>query len=141
MENTKIMEVKTMENTIFDYQQTELEQMVEEYFIKKARLDEEQKALKELNAKIVSELEKNGVKKGEYGEYNVTLSYSTKFLYNDERSLMAKLKDDETLKSYVVESINTTALNKLLKESQSLATDLKDFYTTRVDTSLKITKR
>ena len=130
-----------MENTIFDYQQTELEQMVEEYFIKKARLDEEQKALKELNAKIVSELEKNGVKKGEYGEYNVTLSYSTKFLYNDERSLMAKLKDDETLKSYVVESINTTALNKLLKESQSLATDLKDFYTTRVDTSLKITKR
>ena len=141
MENTKIMEVKTMENTIFDYQQTELEQMVEEYFIKKARLDEEQKALKELNAKIVSELENNGVKKGEYGEYNVTLSYSTTFLYNDERSLMAKLKDDETLKSYVVESINTTALNKLLKESQSLATDLKDFYTTRVDTSLKITKR
>ena len=130
-----------MENTIFDYQQTELEQMVEEYFIKKARLDEEQKALKELNAKIVSELEKNGVKKGEYGEYNVTLSYSTKFLYNDEHSLMTKLKDDENLKSYVVESINTTALNKLLKESQSLATDLKDFYTTRVDTSLKITKR
>lgn len=141
MENTKIMEVKTMENTIFDYQQTELEQMVEEYFIKKSRLDEEQKALKELNAKIVSELEKNGVKKGEYGEYNVTLSYSTKFLYNDERSLMTKLKGDETLKSYVVESINTTALNKLLKESQSLATDLKDFYTTRVDTSLKITKK
>ena len=141
MENTKIMEVKTMENTIFDYQQTELEQMVEEYFIKKARLDEEQKALKELNAKIVCELEKNGVKKGEYGEYNVTLSYSTKFLYNDERSLMTKLKGDENLKSYVVESINTTALNKLLKESQSLATDLKDFSTTRVDTSLKITKR
>ena len=141
MKNTKIMEVKTMENTIFDYQQTELEQMVEEYFIKKARLEEEQKALKELNAKIVSELEKNGVKKGEYGEYNVTLSYSTKFLYNDERSLMTKLKGDENLKSYVVESINTTALNKLLKESQSLATDLKDFYTTRVDTSLKITKR
>lgn len=141
MENTKIMEVKTMENTIFDYQQTELEQMVEEYFIKKARLEEEQKALKELNAKIVSELEKTGVKKGEYGEYNVTLSYSTKFLYNDERSLMTKLKGDENLKSYVVESINTTALNKLLKESQSLATDLKDFYTTRVDTSLKITKR
>ena len=141
MENTKIMGVKTMENTIFDYQQTELEQMVEEYFIKKARLDEEQKALKELNAKIVSELEKNGVKKGEYGEYNVTLSYSTKFLYNDERSLMTKLKGDETLKSYVVESINTTALNKLLKESPSLSNDLKDFYTTRVDTSLKITKR
>lgn len=141
MENTKIMGVKTMENTIFDYQQTELEQMVEEYFIKKARLDEEQKALKELNAKIVSELEKNGVKKGEYGEYNVTLSYSTKFLYSDERSLMAKLKGDETLKSYVVESINTTALNKLLKESPSLSNDLKDFYTTRVDTSLKITKK
>lgn len=141
MENTKIMEVKTMENTIFDYQQTELEQMVEEYFIKKARLDEGQKALKELNAKIVSELEKNGVKKGEYGEYNVTLSYSTKFLYSDERSLMTKLKGDETLKSYVVESINTTALNKLLKESPSLSNDLKDFYTTRVDTSLKITKK
>ena len=117
-----------------------LNQDLKEYFERKALIDKLTDENKLLNAKIVKQLEEQQVKKYDSGEYSVTLAYSEKIKYNDEKALIDLLKQDDTLRSFVVETINSKALNDLIKKSESVATRLQESYTKTTSTTLTVKK-
>lgn len=113
---------------------------LEEYFNLKAQKEEIEDKMKPINAKIVQALEEMGEKKYSSGEYQASVSYSEKIKYVDDKALIELLKKDATLKSYVIETINTKELNKLIKSSPSVEKKLHESYTKTNQSSLTVTK-
>lgn len=113
---------------------------LKEYFELKAQKEELEAKMKPLNAKIVKALEDMGEKKYSSDEYQATVSYKESIKYNDEKALIELLKSDDTLKSYVVETVNAKALNELIKNSESVATKLQEAYSKSTSSSLTIKK-
>lgn len=127
------MEQLTLDNELLNID-------LKEYFELKAQKEELEAKMKPLNAKIVKALEDMGEKKYSSDEYQATVSYKESIKYNDEKALIELLKSDDTLKSYVVETVNSKALNDLIKNSESVATKLQEAYSKSTSSSLTIKK-
>ncbi len=127
------MEQLTMDKALLDAD-------VREYAELKAKADEIDAKLKEIKARIVDTMEGMQEKKYSNDEYSATISYKENIKYNDEIALIKLLKEDDTLKSYVVETINSKALNELIKKNDSVRTRLKESYSTTTSSALTIKK-
>jgi len=113
---------------------------LKEYFELKAKKEELEAKMKPLNAKIVKALEDMGEKKYSSNEYSATVAYKETIKYNDEKALIDLLKKDDVLKSYVVETINSKALNELIKNSDSVKKQLHESFTVSNSSSLTVKK-
>ena len=90
----------------------------------KAQKEALEKQMKEMNAEIVEAMNNAGVNKVETPN-GATASVATKVsLKYDEVATLKYLKDNG-LTQYIVEKIDTTKLNKELKESKSLNESLQ----------------
>lgn len=123
-----------------EFEIEELNDNLKEYFELKAKKEDYEAQVKHLNSIIVEQLEMLGEKKYSNGEYSATLSYKEGIKYNDEQALIELLKQDENLKSYVVETINSKGLNELIKKSESVASKLNENYTKTSSSSLTVKK-
>ena len=113
---------------------------LKEYFELKAQKEEIEAKMKPLNTKIVKALEDRGEKKYSSDEYQATVSYKESIKYTNEKALIDELKKDDTLKYYVVETIDTKALNDLIKNNENVATKLQESYTKSSSSSLTVKK-
>lgn len=120
---------------------SDLDKQIKEYFDKKALIDKLSEELKVQNKAIVNLLTNDyATKKYEGNGYSAAVSYKETIKYNDEQALVTLLKQDDNLKSYIVEAINTKGLNELIKNSESVAEKLNGKYTKTTSSSLTIKK-
>lgn len=120
---------------------SDLDNQLKEYFDKKALVDKLNEELKEQNQAIVDLMTKTYKVKKYVGDgYSATVAYKESIKYKDESSLIKLLKEDDVLKSYVIETVNAKALNELIKNSESVATKLQESYSKSTSSSLTIKK-
>ena len=124
-----------------DDEQLKIDEYLKNYFEIKSQIDKLTEALKVENKKIVDMLTSEyNTKKYIGNEYSATVAYKDSIKCGDEQALITLLKQDDSLKSYVVEAINTKGLNELIKNSESVATKLNGKYTKTPQSSLTVKK-
>lgn len=128
----------TMEQLTLDKEL--LNEDLKEYFKKKAQKEQLESELKIINARIVETLENMSEKKYSNDEYSATVAYKESIKYSNEKALIDLLKKDDTLKYYVIESIDSKSLNDLIKTNEKVATQLKESYTKSTSSSLTVKK-
>ncbi len=154
-ENVELKESLTKQNLVEDMRknwgdadaddyaskENDLDIAIREYFELKSEVDTKTKKLKEMNAELVDLLtEKYATKKYVGDNYSATITFKDSIKYNDETKLIELLKADETLKSYVVEAVNSKALNELIKTNDVVKTKLKESYSTTTSSALTVKK-
>lgn len=117
-----------------------LDEDIKKYFELKEQIEQLTKVKDELNEKITTRLQELELNDYNNGEYSTKVVNNTKINYTDEPKLIELLKGDETLKGFVVEKVNTKALNDLIKKSTSVASKLQEVYTKNITTSLTVKK-
>jgi len=133
--------IKEFNVVVDDGEQLKIDEYLKNYFEIKSQIDKLTEALKIENKKIVDILTTEyNTKKYIGNEYSATVAYKESIKYNDEQALVTLLKQDDSLKSYVVEAINTKGLNELIKNSESVATKLNGKYTKTPQSSLTVKK-
>ncbi len=121
--------------------ENDLDVAIREYFELKSEVDTKSKKLKEMNAALVNLLtESYSTKKYVGDNYTATITFKDKIKYEDKSKLIGLLLNDEVLKQYVIQTINETELNKVIKESDSVANKLAEYYTKNTETSLSVKK-
>ena len=127
------MEQITLEQAI-------LNENIETYFKLKAQVDELNAKIKTLNSQIVAQMEENGDAKYSNDEYTATITYKNSIKYNDEKALIEILKKDYEFKIYVGETIDSKALNDVIKNSERVSKRLQESYTNSTTSALSIKK-
>ena len=124
-----------------DDEQLKIDEYLKNYFEIKSQIDKLTESLKIENKKIVDILTTEyNTKKYIGNDYSATVAYKESIKYGDEQALITLLKQDDSLKSYVVEAINTKGLNELIKNSEIVATKLIGKYTISPQSSLTVKK-
>ena len=115
--------------------------MLKENVLKYAELDAKIKELqaqaKTLNAEIIKEMEALGETKYTDDEVQASITYKTTIKYPDEIKLINKLRA-EGLNRFIVETVDSKALNELIKNSNEVATKLTESYTKTTSTALSV---
>lgn len=125
------------EITLFD--SNELDNLINEFATRKAKFDKEKKELDAMNKKIVEALEKRALTNFATGKHNATLTYKKNFKYPNEQKLYEYLKSNEVKYGfYLVNKVDTTALNDLIKKNPEVAEELKELYTMTTSSSLTV---
>ena len=123
---------------IKEFNKEEFDRLIDEYFVRKAKADEEKKQLDALNKQIVAILEKQALTEYNNDNHSTKLTYKCSYKYKDEAKLLAKIKGDKSLERFIVSSVDTKALTEHIKKNSSVATELKDFYEISSSTALSV---
>lgn len=119
---------------------TELNNKIEKYAELQAQMEVLKTQLDELKPEIIEGMVKESVDKIELPS-GVTAQVVTKetFKYDDELGMINYLKANG-LTSFIVEKVNTTAMNKELKKGLTLTESLKPMFTKTYTNSLTVKK-
>lgn len=123
---------------IKEFNKEEFDKLIEEYFVRKTKAEEEKKQLEALNKQIVAILEKRALTEYNNDKHSTKLTYKCSYKYKDEAKLLAKIKGNKTLERFIVTSVDTKALTEHIKNNPSVATELKDFYEISGSTALSV---
>lgn len=115
-----------------------LDSMLEQYQNIKTREEEIKKEKEELGNKIKELLKHNENNKYEGNLYKANLVNKTTFKYNDVSGLMQYVVSKGLSDLYLVKEINTTKLNKDLKQKGKLYEDVKGYITEQITESLTV---
>ncbi len=119
-----------------------LEQKIKEYFETNKVYKELEKRVKTLSSEIKEELTQLGIdKESTTNGFDVLLVEKVSYDYPDEIALRSYLKENG-LSDYILEKIDSTKLNKDIKDSKSLAKKLNTLAvkTTTISLSVKESK-
>lgn len=118
----------------------ELEEKIKEYFELKQASDELKEKLDTLNAEIKDVLIKGNIKKETTTNgYLVNLIEKKSIKYSDEVAIKSYLKE-HSMSDYIIEAIDSTRLNKAIKESEMLSKDLKSNLVENISYNLSVTE-
>lgn len=117
---------------------TKLDELLETYAQLKYKENELKGDIESVKSDIVAILEERKVNKYSNENRSATLSYSSRFKYKDEPKLVKKLNENDTYKQYVITSVDSTNFNNLLKSSESVADEFKDYVTKTVSSTLTV---
>ena len=101
-----------------------LNEQIEKYFELQRQAEEIKNQLDEIKSQLVEEFNTEGINSYDTGKVVATVTPKTTFKYNDEPAMVKYLKENG-MSQYVVEKIDSTRLNKVLKSSVSLNEALK----------------
>ena len=123
---------------IITFNTAKLDCLLEEYVSRKEKFEAEKKELEAMNKQIVNMLAKQSLTDYANDKHSAKLVYKTTYKYKDEEKLLSRIKDDESLKKFVITSVDTKSLTETIKKSPSVASNLVDLYDINTSTSLTV---
>lgn len=114
-----------------------IEELIKQYVDLKIKEDEIKAKKEELSDKIKEYLITQPDLRYDNGNVKALLVESTRFSYTDKVKVMTYLKSNK-LNNYIKEVIDEPALNKAIKESDSLSQALSNMYNKTIVESLKV---
>lgn len=114
-----------------------LNEQIERYFELQRQADEIKNQLEEIKSQLVEEFNAEGINSYSTENVTATLTPKTTFKYNDEPAMIKYLKENG-MGQYVIEKIDSTRLNKILKSSVSLNESLRPQFTMNTSYALSV---
>lgn len=114
-----------------------LNENLERYYQLQKEVEEREEEMKALKEAIVKEMEIAGITSQNTGLVEGKLINKTSFKYNDETAILNYLRSHR-LNNYISTKINTTTINKELKNKGALYEDLKSYCTENSSTTLSV---
>lgn len=116
----------------------DLDILVNEYAEKQDQLNDLKADLEAMKVVIIENMENQGLCKFTTPDgLNVSLTYKDLIKYSDEPAII-QYCEENGLNNYIVKKVNTTALNKDLKKSESLTESLNKYYTVNKTKALTV---
>lgn len=119
----------------------ELDKKIKEFYELKIQLDELNKRKDMLTEEIKSLMIQNGIDDYNNNELCSKLTYKTTFKYKDEVGIINYLTQKGLASTYMSNKIDTTKLNKELKNKGQLFESLKNYIIKEENPSLSISKK
>lgn len=114
-----------------------LNEQIEKYFELQKQAEEIKAQLDEIKIHLVEEFHEEGIDSYATDKVVATITPKTTFKYNDEPAMVKYLKENG-MSQYIVEKIDSTRLNKVLKSSVSLNEALKPQFTMNTSYALSV---
>ena len=103
-----------------------LNENLERYYQLQKEVEEREEEMKSLKEEIVKEMEIEGISSQNTGLVEGKIINKASFKYNDEIAILNYLRSHR-LNDFISTKVNTTAMNKELKNKGALYEDLKNY--------------
>lgn len=114
-----------------------LNENLERYYQLQKEVEEREEEMKSLKEEIVAEMQKEGLKSQDTGLVEGKIIDKVSFKYTDEVAILNYLRSHR-LNNFISNKVNTTAMNKELKNKGALYEDLKSYCTENTSTTLSV---
>ena len=114
-----------------------LNENLERYYQLQKEIEEREEEMKSLKEEIVAEMQKEGLKSQDTGLVEGKIIDKVSFKYNDEVAILNYLRTHR-LNNFISNKVNTTAMNKELKNKGALYEDLKSYCTENTSITLSV---
>lgn len=118
-----------------------LNENLERYYQLQKEVEEREEEMKSLKEEIVKEMEIEGISSQNTGLVEGKIINKASFKYNDEIAILNYLRSHR-LNDFISTKVNTTAMNKELKNKGALYEDLKNYCSenSSITLSVKVVK-
>ena len=114
-----------------------LNENLEKYYQLQKEIEEREEEMKALKESIIKEMELEGVTSQNTGKVEGKIINKTSFKYTDEVAILNYLRSHR-LNNFISNKVNTSAMNKELKNKGTLYEDLKSYCSESSSTTLSV---